>query len=141
VSVLVIDASVVLKWCLHHHSEEQDSDTALAILEEYVHGRVRILQPVHWLAEAAAVLARVDPELSQDRVALLQDLEIPVTSSPEIWYDAVDLACGLRHHVFDTLYHAVARATPGSRLVTADDAYFSKASNHGSIVRLAVFDG
>jgi predicted nucleic acid-binding protein len=46
------------------------------------------------------------------------------------------MAIELRHHLFDTLYHAVALER-GASLVTADDAYFRKAYRLGGIVRLA----
>jgi len=42
------------------------------------------------------------------------------------------------HHLFDTLYHAVA-LEEGARLVTADAAYFAKAKDLGGIELLADF--
>lgn len=138
-SLLVVDASVVVKWCLPDRPDEQDADKALAIMEAFVQGDLRLLQPAHWLAEAAAVLARLDPERAQEMVALLHDLEIHEHTSPEVWCCAVKLACDLRHHLFDTLYHALALEHPGGLLVTADDAYFTKARSQGSIVRLCDF--
>jgi predicted nucleic acid-binding protein len=50
----------------------------------------------------------------------------------------VDIAVGLNHHLFDTLYHAVA-LEEGATLVTADEAYFAKAKQLGGIERLADF--
>ena len=44
----------------------------------------------------------------------------------------------LDHHLFDTLYHAVA-LEEGATLVTADAAYFAKAKNLGGIELLADF--
>jgi len=140
VSLLVVDASVVIKWCLPERPGEQDADIALAIMEAFVHGDLCLLQPVHWLAEAAAVLARLDPDLALEKVALLQDLELPDHASPEVWHRAVSLACDLQHHLFDTLYHALALEQPEARLVTADESYFSKARSLGSIVHLRELD-
>jgi hypothetical protein len=54
---------------------------------------------------------------------------------------AVDLATRLNHHVFDTLYHALALATPGAVLVTADRRYGEKALSLGQISWLPAFAG
>jgi predicted nucleic acid-binding protein len=48
------------------------------------------------------------------------------------------MAIMLDHHLFDTLYHAVA-LEQGATLITADEAYFAKAKDLGSITRLADF--
>jgi predicted nucleic acid-binding protein len=46
------------------------------------------------------------------------------------------LAIDLHHHLFDTLYHAVALETE-SVLVTADGRYLAKARDLGQIMHLA----
>lgn len=51
---------------------------------------------------------------------------------------ASDLSIRLNHHLFDTLYHAVALKA-GATLVTADERYYAKAANLGHIMRLADF--
>ena len=51
---------------------------------------------------------------------------------------AADLSISLNHHLFDTLYHAVA-LEEGATLVTADAVYFGKAKDLGGIQRLADF--
>jgi hypothetical protein len=43
------------------------------------------------------------------------------------------LAIRLNHHVFDTLYHAVALSVPQTTLVTADETYYRKAQAFGAI--------
>lgn len=45
----------------------------------------------------------------------------------------------LDHHLFDTLYHAVALSIPGAVLVTADHRYFARAQPLGQIAWLADF--
>ena len=57
--------------------------------------------------------------------------------SPETYATALDLAVRHRHHLFDTLYHAVALHTPGAVLVTADERYYNKARLEGQIALLA----
>jgi predicted nucleic acid-binding protein len=51
----------------------------------------------------------------------------------------LDLALRYRHHLFDTLYHAVALHTPGAVLVTADERYYNKTRLEGQISVLADF--
>jgi predicted nucleic acid-binding protein len=59
---LVLDASVILKWLLQDPSAEPDTAKALAIMERVIEGRLEILQPMHWLAEVAAVAKRLKPD-------------------------------------------------------------------------------
>ncbi len=48
------------------------------------------------------------------------------------------MAITLNHHLFDTLYHAVALEV-GATLVTADEVYFNKARHLGGMQLLADF--
>lgn len=57
--IVVLDASVVLKWLLEDPAREPDTEKALAVIESAIRGGLEILQPVHWLAEVAAVAARL----------------------------------------------------------------------------------
>lgn len=52
---------------------------------------------------------------------------------------ALDLTVRYQHHLFDTLYHAVALHTPGAVLITADERYYAKARLEGQISLLANF--
>ncbi|MEA1053991.1 hypothetical protein U5801_29875, partial [Lamprobacter modestohalophilus] len=52
---------------------------------------------------------------------------------------AIDLSIRLRHHLFDTLYHAAAMRTGDAILVTADETYYNKARHLGDIVLLSDF--
>ena len=56
-----------------------------------------------------------------------------------VYARALALAARHKHHLFDTLYHALALCTPGAQLVTADEAYWRKARSEGAMVRLADF--
>src|SRR5262249_52332626 len=122
--LLVVDASVVVKWIFPDRDREADSDRALDLLADIQKGRTEVVQPVHWLAEVAAVTARLAPEVSRDAVGLLHAMELPTRDEPEIYFRACDLAADLGHHVFDTLYHAVALSIADARLVTADERYW-----------------
>ena len=136
---LVLDASVVVKWLLPDRSSEADSDRALALLSRIREGTVEPIQPPHWLAEVAAVLTRLSPDTVDEDIGDLYAMELPVLDTPGMYLTACELARSLGHHLFDTLYHAVALETEGASLVTADEHYHRKASARGSIVLLNGF--
>ncbi|MFI3197433.1 MAG: PIN domain-containing protein, partial [Methylococcaceae bacterium] len=92
-----------------------------------------------FIAEVAAVLAREKPDEAQDDLFDLLYIECHISQEPEIYTTAIDLSIRYQHHLFDTLYHAVALHTPGSKFITADEAYWRKAQNMGQIVRLQDF--
>jgi len=52
---------------------------------------------------------------------------------------AIALAARLNHHLFDTLYHALALETPNAIFVTADRGYFDKSRHLGPIAWLPDF--
>ena len=137
--ILVVDASVALKWFLGDRSDEAFAGEADSILQNIDSGLARMVQPSHSLAEMAAVLARVRPATADEDLRLLQVVEWEVTERPEIYATAIELSKRLKHHLFDTLYHAVALLTEGATLITADEAYFSKAHGKGRIIRLQDF--
>ena len=56
-----------------------------------------------------------------------------VLDNAEFYENAMRLSRELKHHLFDTLYHAAALATPDAVLVTADAAYQRKAAGYGKI--------
>jgi predicted nucleic acid-binding protein len=135
--ILVLDASVVLKWLLEDPVREPDTGKAFSIIESVVEGHCEILQPVHWLAEVAAVAARLTPHTAVDDVELLSALEFQTCNEPNIIRRATLLAIETNHHLFDTLYHAVALEHDDALLVTADDRYFGKAEKIGRIAALS----
>lgn len=132
---VVIDASVALKWLLADETREPNALQALRILEGLRQGDLQAVQPVHWLAEVAAVLAREAPAQVEPALDLLGAMELPVAADLDLLKQASALSRELAHHLFDTLYHAVALAS-GALLVTADDHYFRKARALGQILRL-----
>ena len=134
---LVLDASVILKWLLEDPESEPYTDQAMAIIQAVIEGRASILQPMHWLPEVAAVLARLTPEMAIEDVELLAALQWPVTDDPQVMRRATLLAIETNAHVFDTLYHAVALEHEDALLITADDSYAKKAQSHGRILRLS----
>jgi len=137
--IIVVDASVALKWFFQSREDEADCDLALAILSGIDEGCIQMLQPPHFIAEVTAVLAREKPEEAQDDLSDLLNLESRFSVEPDIYATAMELAILCRHHLFDTLYHAVALNTAGATLVTADRRYYEKASGFGRMTLLADF--
>ncbi len=131
------DASVIVKWLLPEQHGETHADNAMALFMRVMEGSVELIQPPHWLAEVGAVLARLAPKAAPAHVADLVSMEIAVADSPEVYGTALDMAIGLNHRLFDTLYHAAAVHTRDAVLVTADERYFRKAKGLGNIRRLA----
>lgn len=137
--ILVVDASVALKWFFQQRQNEADGDLALAILAGVYDNRIQLLQPPHFITEVSAVLAREKPEEAQQDLFDLLTVESRCSDDPEVYATAIDLSIRYRHHLFDTLYHAVALHTSGAQFITADDAYYRKAQSSGHMIRLQDF--
>ena len=75
--IVVLDASVILKWLLEDPAREPDAEKAFALVESVVSGRLEILQPVHWLAGVAAVAARLIPHTAVGDAEMLAAFELP----------------------------------------------------------------
>ena len=135
--ILVVDASVALKWFLEVRDSEPDSDRALTILKGVNDGTVELVQPAHFIAEVVAVLARLNPDGAKADLLDLLDIDSSAIETPEIYATALELSIRYQHHLFDTLYHAVALHVPGASLITADRRYYDKAGGEGRIALLA----
>jgi len=133
---VVLDASVILRWLLADPGRERDTERATVLVQAVVAGELEILQPFHWLAEVAAVLARLSPETATDDTLMLSATEFPTTDEAQVLGRACTLAIDMHHHLFDTLYHAVALENSNAMLITADDNYCKKAQALGRIQAL-----
>ena len=133
--IAVLDASVIVKWFFPDPVREPDSDRALSVLEGVRQGSLEPLQPPHWLAEVAAVVARLDPKIVGQAIDLLDAMELPVISESTVYKRAAALASDLNQHLFDTLYHAVALERQAV-LISADRRYYAKARRLGWIIYL-----
>lgn len=134
--ILVIDASVIIKWLVQDPGRETGTDHATRLLEAVVKGDQSVSQPIHWLAEVGAVLAHESPITAADDVTMLNALELPVADEPQALRLGVELAIELGQHLFDTLYHAVALESEDGILVTADERYLRAARSKGRIMNL-----
>lgn len=137
--ILVIDASIIIKWLFQDPERESETERATEMMGAVACGALPVLQPPHWLIEVSAVMARETPDRAEHDLTLLQSMELPICGDERILKRACRLAVQLEHHLFDTLYHAVALES-NARLVTADDRYFLKARALTSISRLRDWD-
>lgn len=138
-SGVVVDASVIVKWLFPSQTNEPDAEKALQLFAEIEAERYSVVQPPHWLAEVAAVAVRIDPSTARQKVAAFLELNFATIASIETYSMACALSSRLEHHLFDTLYHAVALVVDDSLLITADERYYQKAKTIGCIVLLSDF--
>ena len=138
--ILVVDASVAVKWFVPFNAEEANVDRAVTILQHVGAGAVYLVQPPHFIAEVAAVLARIKPAKAVSDLVELLHIPQRLIESAEVYGTALELAKDFQHHLFETLYHAVALHTPGSTLVTADKVYFAKAKSRRQICLLEDYE-
>jgi predicted nucleic acid-binding protein len=135
--MLVVDASVIVRWLISDPERESDTARATALMRRVVDGEEAVAQPIHWLLEVGAVLARISPATAEDDLAMLEAMELRVADEPPVLARACRLAIDLDEHLFDTLYHAVALETPGATLITADERYLRAAAAVGGVVHLS----
>jgi predicted nucleic acid-binding protein len=134
---LVVDASVAIKWFVGAIDEQHiaQADAVAAAIER---SETELLAPVHWTTEVIAVLARRDPRLVDRALVALDDMTPMLIHGVATLRRAAELSIALDHHLFDTLYHAVA-LEEGATLVTADETYYGKAKDLGGMQLLADF--
>jgi predicted nucleic acid-binding protein len=138
---VVVDASVVVKWLLPDRDGEEDVEEALRVLRLVQASELTVHQPPHWLSEAAAVITRLSPDTAMEDIEDLCALNFEVRDTEEVYLTACELSLQLKHHLFDTLYHAVALSLPDAVLITADREYFRKAGALGYVVLLGDIGG
>lgn len=129
---------MALKWFFRDRGDEPDADSALAVLRGIHDDEFTLLQPPHFVAEVAAVLAREMPDAALRRLGDLLEIEMTVVDDPPVYARAVALARQHGHHLFDTLYHAVA-VESSALLITADARYAREVRDREHIVRLDEF--
>lgn len=135
----VVDASVAVKWFVGDAPDEGNITEALRLLELGATGNAMFMQPPHWVAEIAAVLTRRIPWLTSDNIADLLLLDcVRIVEAAPVYQRAITLSQALNHHLFDTLYHAVA-LEENATLITADRRYYDKARAVGGVMMLEDF--
>ncbi|MFA6094977.1 MAG: type II toxin-antitoxin system VapC family toxin [Candidatus Paceibacterota bacterium] len=137
----VIDANVAIKWFLPLRPEEDHVSQALQLFKLVQEGGIKCYQPPHFIAEVIAVLTRLRPKQAADSLTDLLNIRFHRVETTEIYAKACSLSIEFNHHLFDTLYHAVAIETSGATFITADETYYRKAQRLGHIVLLQNYAG
>jgi predicted nucleic acid-binding protein len=129
----VIDANVAIKWFLPLSSEENHVTQALHLLSAFTEGEIECYQPAHFISEVIAVLTRLRPNEAHANLTDLLNMDFHRVENAKSYAKACTLSMQLKHHLFDTLYHAIALETPGAIFITADEIYYHKACSLGQI--------
>jgi predicted nucleic acid-binding protein len=133
-TVLVPDASVLLKWVLESDNEE-DRNRALAIRETWLAGRHLIVLPSLWLFEVGNILGLKQANLAVPLMRILIGYGFN-EEPPETFYKkALELMKTFKVTFYDAAYHAVAIRHSGT-MITADAAYYKKTSRAGHVAIL-----
>ncbi|HEY8036796.1 MAG TPA: type II toxin-antitoxin system VapC family toxin [Methylobacter sp.] len=134
--IVVVDASVSIKWFFPASAQEQNTDQAVSVLRQVQSGQVTLMQPAHWLPEVIAVITRIRPEIAEQAIDYLSAMEVKVQQDADILKTAARLSQQFSHHLFDTLYHALAIYL-NAVFITADEKYYRKAETVGCIKLLS----
>lgn len=135
-TIFVVDASVAIKWFLPDAIDEPNTLEALDLFLQLRAAEISLIQPAHWKADVASILARRVPTTAAADLDDLNLLEgIQIIDTPLIYHRAVQLSINLSHHLFDCLYHAVALEAEAV-MITADRRYYDKAAHLGRIMLL-----
>jgi predicted nucleic acid-binding protein len=133
----VVDASVLVKWFLHH--QEADRDRALALRDLHISGRSTIFIPQLALLEVLNAIRfspKADEEDGEMALETLHDLHFE-TKPPEVdlLRKANAIAWAYKITIYDALYVALAEQV-GYPLITADDVMVKKLKGHSIVVPL-----
>jgi predicted nucleic acid-binding protein len=130
-TVLVPDASVLLKWILRS-DDEPDRDRALELKTAWLEDACELIVPSLWVFEVGNILGMKHPATAASLLQAMIDLGI--SEEPPHGY-AADIVGVMREHkvtFYDAAYHALAIRHRGTML-TADRAYVKKAARAGHV--------
>lgn len=133
----VVDASVIVKWFLHH--QEADRDRALALRDLHISGRSTIYLPRLALLEVLNAI-RFSPKAAEEdgetALEALQDLNLETkTVDVTLLRKANAIAWAYKITIYDALYVALAEQV-GYPLITADDVMVKKLKGHSIVTPL-----
>lgn len=136
-STVVVDASVALKWVL----PEPDTAVAVALLNQWLTGRVRIVAPSWFAGEVANILYRrarrgtfTMPDAHEALTGVLDVVERLPESATEA-HRAIDIAdATARSATYDALYLSLAMVL-GAEYWTADEIFYNATRNTYPLVR------
>ena len=124
-SLVVVDASVAVKWFLPENGEAL-ADQALALLDKYDKQEVRFVVPDMFYVETASAIwkavrvGRVPRAFGDQALVLLTQRRFPTVPSLKLLDKAFQIAADYGRTVYDCLYVALAVQT-NTQLITADE--------------------
>lgn len=133
----VVDASVLVKWFLHH--QEADRDRALALRDLHIAGRSTIHIPELALLEVLNAIRfspKGDEDAGETALEVLQNLHLETKAVDDgLLRKANAIAWAYKITVYDALYVALAEQL-GYPLVTADEVMLKKLKGHSIVLGL-----
>ncbi len=141
---LVVDASVATKW---HLTDEPDAALALALLDRFADGQVRLVAPQHIRSEvpsAITVTTRLrQPRLTREQgtaaIAEFLALALPTYDDDQLVGAAYEVAHQYGCAFYDGLYLALAQRL-GLRFILADERFYALIRRLPFVVWLADYD-
>ncbi len=124
-SLIVVDASVAVKWFLPE-SGEPLADQAAALLDMYDRKEIQFVVPDLFYVEIASAIwkavrvGRISRVFGDQALVLLTEREFSTVPSLKLLDGAFQIAADFGRTVYDSLYVALAVQTE-SQLVTADE--------------------
>jgi len=123
--LLILDASVIAKW----FKEEENSDLALEIREDFHNGVHEILVPdliLYELSNALRFDKNFNHDLIKESIKSLFEMDIIITvPSGDLIADAVKLAFDNGITVYDAVYMSLSTKITGT-FITADEKLYEK---------------
>jgi predicted nucleic acid-binding protein len=134
-ALVVLDASVLLKWVLPS-DEEPDADKALLLRAAILDETVQVLVPALWIYEVGNTVARRFAAHAEAWLSALVKFGLEEAPPSQAWL-AKTLELTSRYEVsfYDASYHALALVHKGS-FVTADTKYVTRTAQAGSVIAL-----
>lgn len=136
---LVVDSGISVKWVI----QEDDSDVAQLILDEYRNGRLTLLAPNLIYAEFGnivwkkQVFQNLDPRDAEAAIRNFKTIDFVLISNSAIFDDAYEIAVKYKRSFYDSLYLALS-VRENCEFVTADERFYNAArANFPKMILLA----
>ncbi|MCC7042502.1 MAG: type II toxin-antitoxin system VapC family toxin [Acidobacteria bacterium] len=133
-TVLVPDASVLLKWALRS-DDDPDRNRALALKSAWLDDRCDLVVPTLWVYEVGNILGLRQPQEAGHLLAAMVDLGMAEVTPAAYHGRIFRLMRDHRVTFYDAAYHALA-IERNATMLTADVKYVRKAGRAGHVQRL-----